>query len=74
VLVFFMVKPILARPAGGKRPVELVADEHPELFALIRHICAQVRAPIPSRVYADCQVNASASFAAGGIGVLRRWS
>jgi Zn-dependent protease with chaperone function len=63
VLAFFMVKPVLARPARRIDPVPIGPQDEPELFAFINHICRQVRAPIPTRVQVDCQVNASASFA-----------
>jgi hypothetical protein len=65
VLVFFMVKPILAgRPEQPPR-YSLTPQSDPELFALITHICKLVRAPLPSRVDVDCQINASASFRRG---------
>ncbi|HEY7501251.1 MAG TPA: M48 family metallopeptidase [Vicinamibacterales bacterium] len=63
VLAFFMVKPVLARPARQIDPVPIELQEEPALFGFITEICRQVRAPIPTRVQVDCQVNASASFA-----------
>lgn len=65
VLVFFMIKPILAgRPEQPPR-YSLTAQSDPALFALIGHICKLVRAPLPSRVDVDCQINASASLRRG---------
>jgi Zn-dependent protease with chaperone function len=72
VLLFFMVKPILARPARRQEPVPILPEAEPALFAFIHQICAQVRAPIPRRVQVDCQVNASASFLPGPLGILKR--
>ena len=63
VMTFFMVKPVLARPARATDPVPVNPDDEPALFDFIQNICRQVRAPAPSRVQVDCQVNASASFA-----------
>ena len=62
IVVFFMIKPILARPAKRVDPLPLWPDDEPELHRFIEQICRQVRAPIPSRIQVDCQINASASF------------
>jgi hypothetical protein len=67
VLMFFMVKPILARPSKRNEPLAIDADEEPILFAFINDICGQVRAPRPSQVQVDCMVNASASFRRGSL-------
>jgi Zn-dependent protease with chaperone function len=72
VLVFFMVKPILARPAKRQEPLPIEPDDQPGLFAFIGQICRQVRAPVPRRVQVDCQVNASASFMPGRLSLLKR--
>jgi Zn-dependent protease with chaperone function len=71
-LLFFMVKPILARRPDRGDPVQVTANEQPALHALIGEICRQVRAPLPSKVYVDCQVNASASLRGGVLGIFRR--
>ena len=71
VVMFFMVKPLLARPAKTPvEPLELTREREPRLFAFIEEICRQVRAPIPRRVQVDCQVNASAGFLRSRLGVL----
>jgi Zn-dependent protease with chaperone function len=62
VLIFFMIKPVLARPAKQVAPLPLAREDQPGLFGFIEDICRQVRAPIPSRIQVDCQVNASAGF------------
>ncbi|HET9360991.1 MAG TPA: M48 family metalloprotease [Vicinamibacterales bacterium] len=66
-LLFFMVKPILARRVRRGDPIQVTDAEQPALHALIREICHQVRAPLPSRVQVDCMVNASATLRGGGI-------
>jgi len=72
ILLFFMVKPIFARRARRADPVQVLEHEQPVLYALIREICRQVRAPFPACVYVDCQVNASASLKGGAVGVFGR--
>jgi Zn-dependent protease with chaperone function len=65
VLVFFMIKPILAGRPEQPPKYSLTPESDPALFALISRICESVRAPLPSRVDVDCQINASASFRRG---------
>jgi Zn-dependent protease with chaperone function len=72
VLMFFMVKPILARPAARRDPLPIDADAEPVLFGFIDEICRQVRAPRPRRVEIDCAVNASAGFMGGRLNAFRR--
>jgi Zn-dependent protease with chaperone function len=72
VLVFFMVKPILARPSASRDPVPIDAHGEPVLFGLVEEICRQVRSPRPRRVCVDCAVNASAAFVPGPLRLLRR--
>src|ERR1051325_1881325 len=71
-LVFFMLKPIIARPVRRNDPIPLTPQEQPELFEFIDAICRQVRAPVPRLIQVDCQVNASASFIPARFGVLQR--
>jgi Zn-dependent protease with chaperone function len=71
VLMFFMVKPILARPSRERDPIPLDPGAEPVLIAFIQAICRQIRAPMPRRVQVDCAVNASAGFMRQGVaGVL----
>jgi Zn-dependent protease with chaperone function len=71
VLMFFMVKPVLARPARRADPLPLRPDDEPLLFRFIGDICRQVRAPAPSVIQVDCEVNASAGFASFPLGLRR---
>ena len=71
VLMFFMVKPILARPSRERDPIPLDPGAEPVLIAFVQAICRQIRAPMPRRVQVDCAVNASAGFMRQGVaGVL----
>lgn len=65
VVVFFMIKPLLARRAPAAQPLALNSAAEPVLFALVRCICDSVGAPFPKRIDVDCQLNASAGFRRG---------
>ena len=65
VVMFFMIKPLLARPAKQAEPVQIDEDAQPMLFAFVRQICGLIGAPMPSRVLVDCRVNASAGLVRG---------
>jgi len=65
VIVFFMIKPLLARRAPAAQPLALSPVAEPVLFALVRCVCDAVGAPFPKRIDVDCQLNASASFRRG---------
>ena len=72
VLTFFMVKPILARPARRRDALTVTPEGQPALFALIDQICQQVRAPRPRRVNVNCEVNAYAGFLRGPFNPFQR--
>jgi Zn-dependent protease with chaperone function len=72
ILVFFLFKPVIARPNVCRGPISLSPVDEPEIFHFIETICAQVRAPIPRLVQVDCHVNASASFMPIRFGILKR--
>jgi Zn-dependent protease with chaperone function len=72
ILVFFLVKPMIARRAARAQTEPLSRDAEPELFELIETICRYVGAPVPCRVEVDCRVNASAGFLPGIRPVIRR--
>lgn len=71
-LLFFLVKPFIARRAASSEPVQIREEDEPVLHALIREVSRHVRAPVPARVFVDCDVNASASLRGGPLGVWRR--
>jgi len=72
ILVFFMVKPLLARPAKMGRGRVLEHGAEPVLFAFVSRIAQIVGAPEPQRIEVDCDVNASASFGSGWTGLFGR--
>jgi hypothetical protein len=71
ILMFFMVKPILARPAKRMDPVPISPTHEPVLFQFVNDVCHQVGAPSPDRIQIDCGVNAFASFASAPVGPRR---
>lgn len=71
-LVAFMFKPLFARPAKGPKRSELDPSKEPLLFAFVEGVCKSVGSPLPSRVYVDCEVNASAALASGALSPWKR--
>ena len=65
IVVFFMIKPLLAPRARHAQPLALNPANEPLLFGFIGEICRTVGAPPPSRIDVDCNLNASASFRRG---------
>ncbi len=65
ILVFFMIKPFLSRREKEPERIALDPEKEPLLFAFVKKICDLVGAPMPSRVYVDCKVNASAGLRHG---------
>ena len=72
VLVFFMWKPLLARPAHVQTGVTIDRADAPLLFELVERIRGAVRAPAPRALVLDSEVNASASFRRGLTSFARR--
>lgn len=70
ILILFMFKPLFA--TFGKRParVELDPLRYPAMYDYVRKICDTVKAPYPSTIIVDCEVNASASFKNGFSGMV----
>lgn len=65
IVVFFMLKPLLARPARQPDPRVLEPAEEPLLHMFVERICDLVGSPKPREIRVDCQVNASAAFRRG---------
>ncbi len=65
VLVFFLVKPLLARRGKAPDNRALSREDEPLLHDFVARICAVVGAPAPSRIEVDCRVNASAHLRRG---------
>jgi len=68
--VFFMFKPILARPARRAEPMELNPAQHPRLYQFIAHLCDLLEVPVPKRIYLDGELNASAGLRRGFLSFL----
>ena len=65
ISIFFMIKPLFARPSRDQRTRSITRDGEPILFDFVDRLCAAVGAPPPKRIDIDCQVNASAGFRRG---------
>jgi Zn-dependent protease with chaperone function len=72
LLVFFMSKPLLARPSREEDPLTLDRAQEPALFVFIQKLCVLLGAPLPRRIEVICAVNAAASFEGGLIGLLKK--
>lgn len=64
-LVIFMFKPLFSKPASDSGRRTLKRADEPLLFEFVDRICDTVKAPRPSRIDIDCNINASASFGRG---------
>ncbi len=65
VLVFFMIKPLLARPGTGSRKRKINSKGEPVLCWFVEQVCESVGAPVPRQIYLTHDINASASFENG---------
>jgi len=70
IAVFFMFKPILARPRRTAEPEEMNPARQARLYQFIAHLCDMLQVPMPRRIYLDSQLNASAGFRRGLGGLL----
>lgn len=65
VVIFFLLKPVFARPVNVIRTRSITPQSDPMMFAFVSRVCDVVGAPFPSRIDVSYDVNASASFRAG---------
>lgn len=65
ILVFFMIKPLLVSRRPTQRPLKVDRRKEPFLFETVEKICRLIGAPVPSEIYVDTQINASAGFGGG---------
>ena len=63
VVLGFMLKPFFARSAQQAKVRRIDPNKEPLIVAFVDGVCQSVRAPTPSRIEVDCQVNASARLA-----------
>ena len=61
ILVFFLMKPIFAKRRPAPKPLQLTPDSEPVFFQFIDRLCHLVGSPTPKVIYADLEVNATAS-------------
>jgi Zn-dependent protease with chaperone function len=69
VLLFFLLKPVLARYPKADRVIELQVGEEPLLYSFVTRISHCLGAPEPRTILLDCEINASASLGDG----LSKW-
>jgi len=60
ITTFFLFKPLLSRRPKEEEALTLSETDAPTLHAFVRRLCTVLRAPMPSRIEVDLQVNASA--------------
>ncbi|MEN9602693.1 MAG: Protease HtpX [Verrucomicrobiota bacterium] len=65
IIVFFLLKPLLARRGRCAQPLALHPGAEPRLYAFIEAISHAVGAPAPRRIDLTCDLNASAGFRRG---------
>jgi Zn-dependent protease with chaperone function len=65
IVVFFMLKPLLARSPKRAQPLALNPASERLLYAFIEKVCDIVGAPSPKRIDLDCKINAAAGFRRG---------
>jgi hypothetical protein len=66
-----MVKPILARRPGHMQPLGLDPSVEPKVYELVTRVCSIVGSSAPKRIEVNCDLNASARFDRGWLGVFR---
>lgn len=61
VLLTFLLKPLIARPAPPPKALELDPEREPVLFAFVQRLCRTVGAPMPQVIRVNLQANAFAA-------------
>lgn len=64
-LILILVKPLLFGWGGKDTRFEISREREPLLYEFVEHLCRYVGAPMPKRIFVDCDVNASAGFTYG---------
>jgi Zn-dependent protease with chaperone function len=72
ILVLFMIKPIFARPAPRPKAHRIRRSDAPFLFSFVERLCRILKAPVPTRIQADVQINASAGLELGMVTTARK--
>src|SRR5262249_13952858 len=59
LLFLFLLKGLFKRSREEKAlQIEIVEEDHPDFFALLRGLCTEIHAPFPRHVYVSPEVNA----------------
>jgi len=69
ILIFFLFKPIFARRTAEMKKLVLNPHTEPRIFDFVALVANKVGAARPREIVIDCQVNASASFRHGLLGL-----
>jgi len=69
ILIFFLFKPIFARRTAEMKQLVLNPHTEPRIFDFVALVANKVGAARPREIVIDCQVNASASFRHGLLGL-----
>lgn len=67
LLFLFLCRGFFKRGSRTERTllVEILLEDHPRLYEFIRRLCAEIRAPMPYRVFLTYEVGASVSYESG---------
>lgn len=71
IMIFFMLKPLFARPLMMGRTRSLTRQGEPRLFAFVDRVCEAVGSRPPTRINVDWELNASASLSDGWFRLFR---
>jgi len=69
-VLFFMIKPLFARPPKGPEPNTVDPKNQTLLYSYVKRLSDLLEAPSPKRIDVDCQVNASAGFRRGVVSMI----
>ncbi len=69
IVIFFMIKPLFARRGAEMQPLTIDPAEQKDVYDFVHGLCGVVGAPLPRRIDVDCDVNASAAFERGVLGI-----
>lgn len=71
LLFFFLLRGLLrrSRPVETAQ-VEITEAEQPELFAFVRRLCAETKAPLPRKVFLTAEVNAAVTYELSALGLV----
>ncbi|MGH7242116.1 MAG: M48 family metallopeptidase [Phycisphaerales bacterium] len=74
VLILFLLRPLLFLFGSGEdeSKIEVFPREEPRLFGFVESVCNTMGAPVPERIFIDCDVNAAAQLLGGGFGLFGR--